>query len=499
MHDAAQKQMTNVGRQPVGTLQTNNSTSPVQNTAYWPNYGYGMSPPMPIIPPNMFVLPSNGGNIVVSHHSVGQPPPAAAAGGASQQQPLCLPVYYAPYQHVSGGFALNDAPQEGKDESQTANEKSSKATAFESNSEDTLNSPSDNQIVATNTSVSKNGSTLHCDSKHKQNSTVDEKPLRSHSEQLNVKIVAEYKQISDHGVKVAATSDNVAKTKAESVRDYYAPQQPRIFSGTSSEGFVTTATGNGYNYMNAQPMYLMQQQNTGIPTTLAAQGTFVAYSPQQYGYNGQMPFHDANGVQGFPQQYMFQPTVLPNGAYVMAYHPSAVPTAGYQPAGQMYHHPVAGTTIMATGIQEDVQSMHSGVSARYMVPKDNGSIDSSGNSNLDGGSDARQEEIRRIHEGFHSSVEQSIASLDHHTTTSSSNSMRRRAEAKRHKCSMCGKQFTRPSSLRTHVNSHTGERPFLCTNQGCPRTFSVLSNMRRHAKACGYSGNATLSGYSSGN
>jgi len=53
---------------------------------------------------------------------------------------------------------------------------------------------------------------------------------------------------------------------------------------------------------------------------------------------------------------------------------------------------------------------------------------------------------------------------------------------KKHKCKVCDKRFTRPSSLQTHVYSHTGEKPFACEVPGCGRHFSVVSNLRRHNK-----------------
>ncbi|OZJ02696.1 hypothetical protein BZG36_04599 [Bifiguratus adelaidae] len=56
------------------------------------------------------------------------------------------------------------------------------------------------------------------------------------------------------------------------------------------------------------------------------------------------------------------------------------------------------------------------------------------------------------------------------------------ATPKRYKCGVCSKRFTRPSSLRTHTFSHTGEKPFVCDEPGCGRTFSVRSNLRRHSK-----------------
>ncbi|KAJ4483194.1 hypothetical protein J3R30DRAFT_1743411 [Lentinula aciculospora] len=52
----------------------------------------------------------------------------------------------------------------------------------------------------------------------------------------------------------------------------------------------------------------------------------------------------------------------------------------------------------------------------------------------------------------------------------------------KYECSHCGKGFNRPSSLKIHLNSHTGEKPFICPIEGCGRSFSVLSNMRRHAR-----------------
>ncbi|KDQ21442.1 hypothetical protein BOTBODRAFT_74507, partial [Botryobasidium botryosum FD-172 SS1] len=52
----------------------------------------------------------------------------------------------------------------------------------------------------------------------------------------------------------------------------------------------------------------------------------------------------------------------------------------------------------------------------------------------------------------------------------------------RYECPYCQKRFNRPSSLKIHVNTHTGEKPFLCTFPGCGRPFSVMSNMRRHSR-----------------
>ncbi|KAF8070657.1 hypothetical protein FPV67DRAFT_1034996 [Lyophyllum atratum] len=52
----------------------------------------------------------------------------------------------------------------------------------------------------------------------------------------------------------------------------------------------------------------------------------------------------------------------------------------------------------------------------------------------------------------------------------------------KYECGYCGKGFNRPSSLKIHLNSHTGAKPFVCPVESCGRSFSVLSNMRRHAR-----------------
>ncbi|KAL4079495.1 hypothetical protein J3A83DRAFT_4043788, partial [Scleroderma citrinum] len=54
-----------------------------------------------------------------------------------------------------------------------------------------------------------------------------------------------------------------------------------------------------------------------------------------------------------------------------------------------------------------------------------------------------------------------------------------------HECTECGKKFPRPSGLTTHMNSHSGVKPFKCTVLNCDKSFTVRSNAKRHLKTHG--------------
>ncbi|XP_075913264.1 uncharacterized protein LOC116957635 [Petromyzon marinus] len=54
------------------------------------------------------------------------------------------------------------------------------------------------------------------------------------------------------------------------------------------------------------------------------------------------------------------------------------------------------------------------------------------------------------------------------------------APATRHACSLCGRSFVRPSALKSHAMTHTGERPHGCPV--CAKRFAHPSDLRIHAR-----------------
>ena len=49
-------------------------------------------------------------------------------------------------------------------------------------------------------------------------------------------------------------------------------------------------------------------------------------------------------------------------------------------------------------------------------------------------------------------------------------------------CHICHKEFSRPSTLKTHIVVHSPVKPFKCTHPGCNKSYNVKSNLRRHEK-----------------
>jgi uncharacterized Zn-finger protein len=153
---------------------------------------------------------------------------------------------------------------------------------------------------------------------------------------------------------------------------------------------------------------------------------------------------------------------------------------GMDARGIVLSQPIRGRQDSTNSAYHSTHSASSSVSSNHSFPYYNGgSIDSSATDYSDGNGypQERAGGIRTSRPGNYINN----ANVPNQMMTTFSSKITSSTQ-KKHKCKVCDKRFTRPSSLQTHTYSHTGEKPFACEQEGCGRRFSVVSNLRRHKK-----------------
>lgn len=274
----------------------------------------------------------------------------------------------------------------------------------------------------------------------------------------------------------AASGSNVHGLYQTTLPPSSAPQtQPGSRNSSISAAYPSTAAssispdtiqqaraiyGNGYGAHNA---FAPSSSSRYSPEQYPTGGSYAAYDqqvPRRASYPVKPPlmgrdsFNDAlDASQGM---VAMSQDITPRNVYA--------PRHGSQDSYGFPTHSTNSSISSASGYPHYYHSSYTG------------SVDGSvtGSSITDYGSEAENSIGTR---SIHANYPQEQASM-----MTQFNSKMSASAQKKHKCKICDKRFTRPSSLQTHMYSHTGEKPFACDFDGCGRHFSVVSNLRRHKK-----------------
>ena len=60
--------------------------------------------------------------------------------------------------------------------------------------------------------------------------------------------------------------------------------------------------------------------------------------------------------------------------------------------------------------------------------------------------------------------------------------MKRHTKLRPYKCHFCENSFARSSTLKIHLHTHQGEKPYKCNFPNCSKSFTEKGNMKTHYK-----------------
>lgn len=240
------------------------------------------------------------------------------------------------------------------------------------------------------------------------------------------------------------------------------------------QGHMYQTVNNDYKYQSQLPTAYGAAAYTSAPAmSTYAPTSAPQYAAAQYGYADRRPSHPLAQVSDAERQNfndaldasrgmvaMSQSDITPRNIYGNQSARSSTDSYGF-PGAHSSHSSISSASTYPTYYNSSVSEASTG---------DYGSASES----IDMPSSRTLPRPSQLLGGAMPPAPQSMMGQFSSKVSSSSQ--------KKHKCKVCDKRFTRPSSLQTHMYSHTGEKPFACDVEGCGRHFSVVSNLRRHRK-----------------
>jgi uncharacterized Zn-finger protein len=233
------------------------------------------------------------------------------------------------------------------------------------------------------------------------------------------------------------------------------------------------------------------------PSTVSTQSTVSG--PQTYYLGSSISSIDSHHRSAYsesnipkPLAITSQPTVSPYPT--PQYTPSSFVSSPTAMAGSPYYdsHLVSGAAGMyaqrplPSNFPPPLTSLQFGAPAPPPPPGSGGPHASSSHGGGGGGGHGHHHHHHHHHAGHQNPWQ-------HHHYISASAQSNFPQSQDRYVCPTCNKAFSRPSSLRIHSHSHTGEKPFKCSHVGCGKAFSVRSNMKRHERGCHAAGASAVS------